>query len=146
MIRYDLKCANGHGFDAWFASSDGFDRQLADGQVRCAICGSQQVEKALMAPARAGTGSEPDQRGTEIPDLSTPASEAEAAMAELRDHIETHSEDVGTRFAQEARSMHDGETPERSIYGQANAEEARALIEDGVPVAPLPFIPKRRSN
>lgn len=135
MIRYNLKCADGHEFDAWFASSEAFDQQLAEGRVRCAICGAGDVQKALMAPSRAAA-----------PDLSAPASEAERALADLRAHIEANSEDVGSRFVREARAMHEGAIPERQIHGQARLDEAKALIEDGIPVAPLPFMPKGKAN
>lgn len=79
-------------------------------------------------------------------DLKSTQSEAEAEIAKLRDHLDTNSDDVGASFADEARKMHDGDTPERAIHGTAKLEEAKKLIEDGVPVAPLPFIPKRKTN
>ena len=78
--------------------------------------------------------------------LTAPASPAEAALRELKRKIQEHSEYVGRDFAAEARAIHEGAAPERSIYGEANAEEARQLIEDGVPVAPLPFTPTRKTN
>ena len=78
--------------------------------------------------------------------LSAPSNPAEQAMAALKKQIEDNSEYVGMNFAREARDMHDGLTPERAIHGEANAEEARKLLEDGVPVAPLPFVPKRKTN
>lgn len=132
MIRYDLKCRNGHSFDAWFGSSSGFDTQRAAGRIACTVCGSTDVDKALMAPSRAGTAQD--------------TAQVDAELARLRAHIEANSEDVGSRFASEARAMHLGDAPERQIHGQAKPEEARALIEDGIPVAPLPFIPKSRTN
>ena len=67
-------------------------------------------------------------------------------MKELRENVEANSEDVGSNFAKEARAMHDGTAPERSIYGEAKIEDAKALIEDGVPVVPLPFGPNRKTN
>lgn len=73
-------------------------------------------------------------------------SEAEAALAHLRKEVEENSEYVGLKFADEARKMHDGESPERAIYGEAKLDDAKKLIEDGVPVAPLPFLPKRKTN
>lgn len=78
--------------------------------------------------------------------LSEPASPAEQALAELKKQVEENSDYVGDKFAEEARAIHTGDAPERAIYGEANAEEAKSLIEDGVPVAPLPFLPGRKSN
>ena len=136
MIRYDLKCAKGHAFDSWFGSSTDFDKLKASGMVSCAICGDVSVEKAVMAP-RVSTA---DERP-----LSKPASPAEQMVKELRRQIEANADNVGKNFASEARKMHDGETPERPIYGEAKLEEAKSLIEDGVPVTPLPWS-NRKSN
>jgi len=78
--------------------------------------------------------------------LTAPRSKAELALAEMRRHIEENSEYVGMSFAREARAIHEGDAPERAIHGEARAEEARKLIEDGIPVAPLPFLPKSKAN
>lgn len=138
MIRYTLSCADGHRFDSWFASAEAFDGLSASGHLSCAVCGSGKVEKALMAPSvKVDSGD---------PGLSAPATPAEQALAELRRHVEENSEYVGMSFAREARAIHDGIAPERPIYGEARAEDARKLIEDGVPVAPLPFRPRSKSN
>ena len=142
MIRYSLRCDQGHDFDGWFRSSDGFESLRAAGQVSCAICGSVQVEKALMAPrvAHGGEGA-PDS-----PDLHSPRDGHEAALEKLRRHVEANSDYVGMSFAAEARAMHEGAAPERAIYGEARLEDARKLIEDGIPVAPLPFRARQRAN
>lgn len=142
MIRYDLKCAEGHGFEAWFASSSAFDEQADRGLVSCAVCGSADVRKALMAPrvpAKASSA-EPDAK----PMLNAPV-QAEVAkrLAELRREVEKSSDYVGKDFASEARRIHLGESEQRSIWGEATKEEAKSLVEDGVPVAPLPPMPKR---
>lgn len=145
MIQYSLKCSEGHSFESWFQSAAAFDKLSASGLVNCAICGGNQVEKAMMTPrvrpARSSAGSQ----DTERP-LSAPASPAEQVLAELRKKIEQNSDYVGKDFAAEARKMHLGETPERSIYGEARVEEAKALLEDGIPVSPLPFLPNRKAN
>ena len=108
----------------------------------CAVCGSPEVQKDLMAPSLAGAGAEaPDP----APTLSAPLSPAEQAMAELRRRIEARSENVGRDFAAEARRIHEGSSPDRPIIGEAKPSEARALIEDGIPVAPLPWS-SRKSN
>ncbi|MBW4983731.1 DUF1178 family protein [Mameliella sp. CS4] len=147
MIQYSLKCADGHQFDSWFQSASAFDKLQAAGHVACAICGSEQVEKALMAP-RVGQGDKAGQGDAPEPEqpLSKPKSPAEQALAALKAHVEANSDYVGTRFAQEARAMHAGEAPERPIWGEAKGNEAKALIEDGIKVAPLPFTPTRKSN
>jgi len=144
VIQFSLRCDSDHRFESWFQSAIAFDRLAAGGMVACAVCGSTEVRKAPMAPSvRPGRESKgaPDERP-----LSAPASAAEQALAELKRRIETSSEYVGPDFAREARAIHDGTAPERSIFGEARADEARRLIEDGVPVAPLPFRPGRRSN
>ncbi|MFT4962742.1 MAG: hypothetical protein ACI92Z_003842 [Paracoccaceae bacterium] len=150
MIRYALKCAEGHRFDSWFQSAEAYEKLSVVGHVSCAICGNAQVDKAIMAP-RVTTGRdvtapevapEPIRPGT----LSKPANLQEQALANLRKEIEDNSDYVGMNFATEARAMHDGDTPERAIYGEAKPEEARKLIEEGIPVMPLPFLPARKIN
>ncbi|MDF1719026.1 MAG: DUF1178 family protein [Antarcticimicrobium sp.] len=148
MIQYALKCAEGHAFDSWFKSAEAFDKLAAAGLVQCAICGSAQVEKAMMTP-RVSPGrkaADPAPDSTPERPLSQPASPAEQAIAELRRKVEENSDYVGKNFASEARAIHEGAAPQRPIYGEARAEDARALIEDGVPVAPLPFTPNRKTN
>jgi hypothetical protein len=144
MIRYTLRCDNEHGFESWFPSAEGFERLRAGGRLVCAVCGSTQVAKSLMAPAVQPARSVP-KKPAEGP-LGAPASEVEAAIASLRQHIEANSDYVGLNFATEARAMHEGTLPERAIYGEARFDEARALLEEGVPVAPLPFLPRRKVN
>lgn len=137
MIRYALRCTEDHRFEAWFGSSADYDRLHAAGHVTCAICGIPEVEKDLMAPQLGAGGG-----GTARP-LSAPASPAEQALTELRRKIEANSENVGRDFAREARRIHDGEAPARAIIGEARPAEAKALVEDGVPIAPLPWGRKR---
>lgn len=147
MIQFSLKCDQGHQFDSWFQSADAYDKLAKAGMVSCSICGSTAVEKALMAPnIQAGRDTPAPERATQAGPLSTPASAAEQAIAELKRRIETHSEYVGMNFAREAREIHEGTAPERPIHGEARIDEARKLIEDGVPVTPLPFRPGRKSN
>ena len=138
MIRYALRCDSDHGFESWFGSAEAYDRLRAAGHVSCPDCGSTTVEKALMAP-----NVTPSRKA--VP-LDAPKDPREAALAELRRRVEENSEYVGLEFAAEARRIHEGDAPERSIYGEAKLDDARRLIEDGVPVAPLPFLPKARAN
>ena len=143
MISYTLKCEDGHVFDSWFQSAEAFDKLLAQGMVTCSVCGALGVEKAVMAP-RVRASRDTAEAPAEGP-LSRPASPAEQALAEMRRMVEANSEDVGERFAKEARAIHEGEAPERSIRGKAKPDEARKLVEDGIPVAPLPW-GNRRTN
>lgn len=154
MIRYALKCSDDHGFESWFASAEAFDGLYSAGMVCCPVCGSSDVEKALMAP-QVRTSRRKAARRTDAPDdspqpearpLGAPASEVEKALRKLREQVEKTSEYVGLDFAAEARKMHAGEAEERAIYGEAKPDEAKRLIEDGIPVAPLPFIPQRKTN
>lgn len=139
MIQYALKCTQDHSFDSWFQSADAFDKLKAAGMVTCVHCGSSEVEKAVMAPRV-------NAKAHEATALTAPSSEAEAAIAKLKQHIEDNSDYVGRDFASEARAMHAGDSPERAIWGEAHRDDAKKLIEDGVPVAPLPFTPTRKSN
>ncbi|CUH75457.1 hypothetical protein TRM7557_00396 [Tritonibacter multivorans] len=177
MIRYALKCAEGHSFESWFQSASAYDKLAAAGMVTCAVCGSTSVEKAIMAPrvrparsavssvgdapteAPSATTTTPAQTPTPVsaaaaipaqapatPSLSAPNSDLERAVSELRKQVEANSDYVGGNFAEEARAMHLGDAPERAIHGEAKPEEARALLEEGVPVMPLPFLPSRKTN
>jgi len=140
MIQFSLKCEADHRFDSWFKSATAFDTLHAAGMLSCAVCGSTRVEKALMAPRVQSGGPAPEEA------CETDRTPVAEALAALRRKIEETADYVGVDFAREARDMHDGLTPERSIYGEAKPEDARRLIEDGVPVAPLPFLPRRKAN
>lgn len=147
MIRYALRCENRHDFDGWFRSSEGFDSMRAAGLVTCARCGSTVVEKALMAPAVPREAPAATPRAAEAPHaLSTPRAPAEDALMRLRRHVEENSDYVGPSFVEEARAMHEGAMPHRAIHGEARPDQARKLLEDGVPVTPLPFIPRQKAN
>jgi hypothetical protein len=149
MIRYSLTCKDGHSFDSWFQNAAAFGALQAARQLACPVCGAVEVEKALMAPAVVPGRAVADAGAREPadpPSLRDPQSEIEAAIAALRRQIEENSEYVGLNFAAEARQMHEGDSPVRAIHGEARPEEARKLIEDGVPVAPLPFLPTRKVN
>jgi len=149
MIRYTLKCDQNHSFDSWFASAEAYEKLRAAGMVACAVCGSKQIEKALMAPAvrpaRKAAVAVADPVATpEAP--PAPQGAMEEALAAMRRAVEENSDYVGMNFASEARAMHAGEKPERAIHGEAKLDEARALLEEGIPVTPLPFLPKRSTN
>jgi len=147
MIRYTLKCDKEHSFDSWFSSAAAFDALLAKGMVSCTICGSATVEKALMAPAvrPARKAAAAEATKPEAP-LSAPQTGIEEAFAAMRQAVEANSDYVGVNFVSEARAMHEGAKPERAIHGEARLDEAKALLDDGIPVMPLPFLPKRSRN
>jgi hypothetical protein len=154
MIRYDLTCESGHRFDGWFRSSVDFDEQAAKALLACPSCGSAKVVKALMAPAvslgaaPSGEAAEPVSHSPEAasaPQEMTLLGDKEqrlrAMLREVRDQVMRNAEDVGDRFPEVARRMHSEEIEKRSIYGKASAEEARALVEEGVEIQPLPRLP-----
>jgi hypothetical protein len=141
MIRYALACEDGHEFEAWFASSEGYDDQAARGLVECPFCASTAVRKQIMAPAVSAA--------TREKGVSPPKDMAELA-AKVRAHIRSTHVYVGDKFADEARAMHDGRKDEAPIYGEATPAEAEALRDEGVPVAPLPApfapLPPKKAN
>ena len=150
MIRFALTCDKDHPFDSWFASADAFDSLQRAGQLACPVCGSAKVDKSLMAPSVRPARKAAAQDAAPVPaasaPLRSPQNDMETAFAAMRKQIEDNSDYVGVNFVTEARKMHEGSVPERAIYGEAKLEDARALIEDGVPIAPLPFMPARKVN
>lgn len=136
MIRFSLRCERDHGFESWFASNAAFDSLAKAGQLSCPVCGSARVEKALMAPAVAAS---------DAPEAA-PLDRMAGMLAAWRKQVEENSDYVGVEFAREARAIHEGLAPERPIWGEARPAEAKALIEDGIPVAPLPFLPRSKTN
>jgi len=160
MIRYSLRCDRGHAFESWFQSSSAYEQQEKRKLVNCPTCGSDKVERAIMAPqivskkgreiAAPEPAPAPAPEATTATSTSTPllmAQERElrAKLKELRDHIVKNADNVGERFPTEARKMHYGDIEHRPIYGEASPDEARALIEEGVEVSPLPVLPEDRN-
>ncbi|MBS0478245.1 MAG: DUF1178 family protein [Proteobacteria bacterium] len=133
MIVFDLKCGAGHVFEAWFGSSADYADQQARGLVDCPICGDRSIDKAVMAPA---VGAKSNRQADVTP---TAMKAAMAALAAAQSKVLEGSEWVGTAFAGRARAMHAGEENQAPIHGQATVAEAKALFEEGVPVAPLPL-------
>lgn len=153
MICFTLRCGNDHSFDNWFTSSQAFDSLVIARHVSCPVCGDIQIAKALMAPAI--SSAEPQVRDdtkisqtapTTPTPLRTPQNDVERAMAAMRRVVEANSDYVGLNFADEARKIHSGEARVRAIYGEARSDEARALMEDGIAVTPLPFMPRAKVN
>ena len=141
MINYTLKCDQNHTFDSWFKSAEAFEMLVKKSMVVCSECGSTKITKAIMAPS-VSTSKKKDNKPSELEKKSKLKND----ILELKKKIEANSEYVGNNFANEARSMYLGETPERSIYGEAKADDAKKLIDDGIPVMPLPFLPAKKAN
>jgi len=141
MIRYALACGIGHEFEGWFSASGDFDDQAERGLLTCPTCDTREVRKQIMAPALAGT----TRRGGGDAPAATRAMMMEA-MSRVRAHVETHFDYVGDSFAREARAIHDGESEQRGIYGEASPTEVKALVADGIPVAPLPPEPPKKTE
>jgi hypothetical protein len=132
MILYTLRCSRDHQFEGWFRDGDGFEAQHAAGSIACPHCGDTTVEKAVMAP-RLGRSRE----GTPEAALVR----LRSALIEMRRRIETHCDYVGTRFAEEARRIHYGETEAHGIYGEANDTESRELADEGISFGQIPWLP-----
>ncbi|MBS0531602.1 MAG: DUF1178 family protein [Proteobacteria bacterium] len=155
MIRYNLRCNRGHAFESWFQSSSAYDSQVKRKLVSCPSCDSTKIEKAIMAPQLAGTKKRGKASTPAASDAATsPPStslmmaqeqELRAKLRELRDHVVKNADNVGERFPNEARKMHYGDIEHRPIYGEASAEEAKSLIDEGVEVMPLPVLPDDRN-
>jgi hypothetical protein len=145
MIKYALSCDKAHSFESWFPDSDSYDAQARRGLIACPDCGSTRVSKAMMAPAIVSgqKAQKPRHEGAAAPValLDERQQRLREMARHLRQEIIANTDDVGAKFPEEARAIHDGDAPARSIRGQATPEEARALIEDGVGVLPLPFLP-----
>ena len=161
MIRYALRCEHDHAFESWFQSSSAFDSQVRRKLVACPTCDSTEVEKAIMAPRivskKGRENAPPAPRPAPVPAPPPEAApgaqplmmaqerELRTKLKELRDHIVKNADNVGERFPNEARKMHYGEIEHRPIYGEASPDEARALIDEGVEVSPLPVLPEDRN-
>ena len=157
MIRYNLRCEKGHAFESWFQSSTAYESQEKRKLVSCPACGSVKVERAIMAPqivSKKGREAAPPAPAApaevtasseSTPLLMAQERELRAKLKELRDHIVKNADNVGERFPNEARKMHYGDIEHRPIYGEASPDEARALIDEGVEVSPLPVLPDDRN-
>jgi hypothetical protein len=142
MIKYALTCDHEHGFEGWFATSADYDDQAGRGLLACPVCDSRAVRKQIMAPAVAGTKNRgpaadvpPQMRGMMM-----------EAMGKVRAHVEENFDYVGDAFAKEARDIHEGRSEERGIYGEATPKDVKKLVEDGIPVAPLPPAPPKKTE
>ncbi len=158
MIKYALQCERGHGFESWFQDSAGYDKQRKRGLIDCPVCGSTKIDKQIMAP-NIRVSADIDVRAADAPVPPTAAAPADPAFVmaseqakqlramirELHAHVAANTEDVGARFAEEARKIHAGEADERAIRGRASLAEAIELHEEGIGVLPLPPLPDERN-
>lgn len=141
MIKFTLHCEQAHDFEGWFRNNEDFETQQKRGFVECPVCGSNKVAKALMAPA-VSTARKKESIALAINEQQKRALAQLKAMA---DSIRANAENVGEKFAEEARKIHFGEVEARGIYGEASPEEVRGLVEDGVDFMPLPVFPDDRN-
>lgn len=141
MIRFSLHCERAHAFEGWFRDNADFDAQAARGLVECPACGSAKIGKALMAPA-VSTARRQEKMALA---LGAEQKRVVAQMKALGEKMRAGAEDVGDRFAEEARKIHFGESETRGIYGRATSEEAAGLHEDGIEFLPLPVFPEERN-
>ncbi|MBM3504090.1 MAG: DUF1178 family protein [Alphaproteobacteria bacterium] len=149
MIVFDLKCKNGHAFEAWFASGAAFERQSKAGVITCPHCGTSKVNKAPMAP-NLNTNRRQGGRPSEGPAMATKGdyerpADVQRALTELRQQIEKNCKYVGERFAEEARKIHYGEVKPHNIYGQTTPQEAKDLTDEGVDFGILPWSSRTNS-
>ena len=156
MIRYTLLCAGEHGFESWFRDSAAFEQLAAVGEIACPVCGSTAVRKALMTPSVVTSRIKRNEIATPVetaaPAVPAPdphpvalmddrARQLRAMMREVHRRVTTTADNVGRAFAAEARAIHEGDAPARSIYGEASRDEVAALLDDGIPLLPMPVLP-----
>ena len=150
MIHYQLQCSQSHGFDGWFKDSASFEKQAKRGLIECPECGATDVQRALMAPAVAKRKTQPVPAEAPAPAQPEPAKVAAArvpaqvlaALQRLRSEVEKNCEYVGPAFADQARAMHRGEAESKPIYGETSDEQAESLVEEGIQVAKIPWVPR----
>lgn len=146
MISYSLICSNAHEFEGWFSSSADFDAQNERGLVECPVCGDKTVEKTLMAPAVSTSRGKAEATEKTVPAvMDGERKQMMTQLHELARKVREGAENVGDRFAEEARKIHYGETEARGIYGKATHDEARNLAEEGVEFMPLPTLPEEQN-
>ena len=138
MIKYTLQCKNLHQFESWFRTSDDYEKLNNEKMLSCEICGSKSISKSLMSPS---VSSKEKKRIKET--LETLPSKEQKLIKQLKKEVEKNCEYVGDNFEKEARAIHYGDSPERSIYGKTTLKEAKSLYEDGIPVTRLPWVDRK---
>lgn len=139
MIKFSLRCEQGHEFESWFPDGASYETQARRGFVQCAFCDSVKIEKAIMSPAVHGGREAEAPKSVAL--IDEKHQELREAIRTLKQKIEANTTDVGTRFPDVARAIHSGDEPDRPIRGQASAKEACALLEEGIGVLPIPNLP-----
>ena len=139
MIAYNLVCKDGHEFEGWFANSTAYDSQEKAGDLVCPVCGDARIAKAIMAPAVKNSVTKA--KGRDAVAALDEQQKLRKFVAGFRKYVEENADYVGPKFPEEARKIHYGEAEERGLIGKATAEEAVALLEEGIAVAPLPILP-----
>ena len=137
MILYDLNCENGHTFEAWFASSEQYDKQNKKKLINCPICNSNKIKKALMAPNL--KGAKKSNKSFDEKKVLDENKKFKTKLKEFKQFIESNTEDVGKNFTEEAKKIYYGETKSRPIRGETTKEQAEELVEEGIPIAKLPW-------
>lgn len=145
MIVLALSCSAGHGFEGWFDSFDAFEDQVARKLLSCPMCGQQEVIR-VPAGINLRTSANRDETPASQPEASAPSAESVAALIQALKDMADHSEDVSDRFPEEARKIHYGEAEKRAIRGQASLADTAALLEEGIPVLPVPFPSKKGTH
>ena len=138
MIKYTLQCNNLHQFESWFRTSDDYEKLNNEKMLSCEICGSKSISKSLMSPS---LSSKEKKRTKETLDIIP--SKEQKLIKQLKKEVEKNCEYVGDNFEKEARAIHYGDSPERSIYGKTTIKEAKSLYDDGIPVTPLPWVDRK---
>ncbi len=141
MISFNLVCRDGHEFEGWFSSSAAYEQQKADGTVTCPHCGTPEVSKTLMSP-NIGVR---ENRSVKAAADPKPTGEMVEFLRQMRKYVQNNADYVGEKFAEEARKIHYEETDPRGIYGETSADDAKALIEEGIEVFPLPVLPEDKN-
>ena len=138
MIKYSLQCKNLHQFESWFRTSDDYEKLNNEKMLSCELCGSKSISKSLMAP-RVSSNEKKQNKKT----LESIPSKEQKLIKQLKKEVEKNCEYVGDNFEKEARAIHYGDSPERSIYGKTTLKQAKSLYEDGIPVTPLPWVDRK---
>ena len=138
MIKYSLRCSEGHNFEAWFSSSKAYEDQTQDSLVLCPLCDSREIKKNIMSPNIGKKGNKSN--------TNNDVKKIEVMMNKVRKHVEKNYEYVGKKFPEEARAMHYEEKESKDIYGESSIEEAKELIEEGIDIHPIPGINKKTKN
>ncbi len=138
MIKYSLRCSEGHNFEAWFSSSKAYEDQTQDSLVLCPLCDSREINKNIMSPNIGKKGNKSN--------TNNDVKKIEVMMNKVRKHVEKNYEYVGKKFPEEARAMHYEEKESKDIYGESSIEEAKELIEEGIDIHPIPGINKKTKN